>query len=239
MRWRPPGGRATRAGNPREARPAACASVPGAVASPGCEPPPSQPHGSPQSLPSPAHRRVRLQQSRLAERCQRAGGGRKAPSRLPGGRSAARAGSPPGVSSSTAAAARHLLRSPGRQPARPASTRRAAWSDAQLRAALSTAGGKDSTPAPGPHPQPEAVDLGPPAVVRLERTLAHWSSTSAIRDLLEIQRGQPVNGMGDTGTGQTGPSRPAMPARPSSGRARPGLPSWNTAVSPAHPAPAT
>jgi hypothetical protein len=79
-----------------------------------------------------------------------------------------------------------------------------AWSGAQLLAALTTARGKDSTASPGTHPQPEAMNLRPPTVVRLERTLAHWSSTSAIRDLLRIQWGQPVNGKGDTGTGQTG-----------------------------------
>jgi hypothetical protein len=87
------------------------------------------------------------------------------------------------------------------QPARP---RRPVWSGAQLLAALTTAGGKNSTASTGTHPQPEAMNLRPPTVVRLERTLAHWSSTSTIRDLLRIQRGQPVNGMGDTGTGQTG-----------------------------------
>jgi len=71
-------------------------------------------------------------------------------------------------------------------------------------AALTTARGKNGTASTGAHPQPEAMNLRPPTVVRLERTLAHWSSTSTIRDLLRIQWGQPVNGMGDTGTGQTG-----------------------------------
>jgi hypothetical protein len=96
------------------------------------------------------------------------------------------------------------LGAPDRQPVGPARPCRAAWSDAQLRAALATACGKNGAARAGTHPQPEAMNLRPPTVVRLERTLAHWSSTSAIRDLLGIQRGQPVNGKGDTGTGQTG-----------------------------------
>jgi hypothetical protein len=91
----------------------------------------------------------------------------------------------------------------GPRACRPARPRRPAWSGAQLRAALTTACGKNSTASPGTHAQPEAMNLRPPTVVRLERTLAHWSSTSAIRDLLRIQWGQPVNGKGDTGTGQT------------------------------------
>src|SRR5579863_9636028 len=45
VRPRRPDAPAIRAGNPPEARRPACASVPGAVALPGCEPPPSQPHG--------------------------------------------------------------------------------------------------------------------------------------------------------------------------------------------------
>src|ERR1035438_7271479 len=44
VRERPPDERAPRVGNLREARRDACASVPGAVALPGCEPPPSRPH---------------------------------------------------------------------------------------------------------------------------------------------------------------------------------------------------
>src|SRR6516165_6703281 len=50
------------------------------------------------------------------------------------------------------------------------------WSGAELRAALATASGEDGPASPGAHPQPEAMDLRPPTVVRLERTLAHWSS---------------------------------------------------------------
>ena len=52
----------------------------------------------------------------------------------------------------------------------------AAASDAQLRAALATTRGEHGPAGPGAHPQPEAMDLRPPTIVRLERTLAHWSS---------------------------------------------------------------
>jgi hypothetical protein len=80
------------------------------------------------------------------------------------------------------------------------------------------------------------VDLRPPTVVRLERALAHWSS-STVRRLItgqarscRVPRGrtqvdtpasdrrsrdmaQPVNGKGDPGLGQTNPSHPA-PGQP-------------------------
>jgi hypothetical protein len=118
-------------------------------------------------------------------------------------------------------------------------TRRPAWSDAQLRPALMTARGKDSTARPGTHPQPEAVDLGPPTVVRLECTLAHWSSTSAMVicyrfngvSLLTV-RGIPAQVKPASATGC--PTQDGDVRTP-----RSGLPSWNTAVSRAHPAPAT
>ena len=75
------------------------------------------------------------------------------------------------------------------------------------------------------------MDLRPPTIVRLERTLAHWSSMCSsdlvfrsrrYENWLDVaarrsaglgsrgrrrRRGQPVNGKGDTRTGQTGPSR--------------------------------
>jgi len=57
----------------------------------------------------------------------------------------------------------------------PASARTKA-SGAQLVAALAAARGQNRAARPGTHPQPEAMGLRPPAVVRLERTLAHWSS---------------------------------------------------------------
>jgi hypothetical protein len=42
-------------------------------------------------------------------------------------------------------------------------------------ATLAPASGEDRTTRAGPHPQPEAVHLGAPAVVRLEGALAHGS----------------------------------------------------------------
>jgi hypothetical protein len=58
-------------------------------------------------------------------------------------------------------------------PGRPALM---APSGAQSRAAFAASGGEDRPACPGAHPQPEAMDLRPPTVVRLERTLAHWGS---------------------------------------------------------------
>jgi hypothetical protein len=49
-------------------------------------------------------------------------------------------------------------------------------SDANAVAALAAAGGQDRASSAGPHPQPEAVGLGPAPVVRLKSTLAHWNS---------------------------------------------------------------
>src|SRR5918996_5085001 len=46
-------------------------------------------------------------------------------------------------------------------------------SGGELLATLAPAGGDDRPAGTGAHPQPEAVGLGPPAVVRLERALAH------------------------------------------------------------------
>ena len=51
-------------------------------------------------------------------------------------------------------------------------------SDGELLAALAATRGQDGAAGPGTHPLAEAVDLRPPAVVRLERTLAHWNSRS-------------------------------------------------------------
>ena len=47
-------------------------------------------------------------------------------------------------------------------------------SDTDPRAALTAPRGEDCAPRPGAHAQPEPVRLGTAAVVRLERTLAHW-----------------------------------------------------------------
>ena len=46
----------------------------------------------------------------------------------------------------------------------------------QPRAPLAAARGENRPAGAGTHPEPEAMGLRPPAVVRLERTLAHWSS---------------------------------------------------------------
>ena len=69
--------------------------------------------------------------------------------------------------------ARRPRRSPddgaaAREPAAPVPR-----SGGQARAALAPARGEDRAAGASPHPQPEAVRLGAPAVVRLERALAH------------------------------------------------------------------
>src|SRR6476661_11230572 len=46
-------------------------------------------------------------------------------------------------------------------------------SGGELLATLAPTTGEDRPARAGPHPQPEAVGLGPTAVVRLERALAH------------------------------------------------------------------
>jgi hypothetical protein len=65
-------------------------------------------------------------------------------------------------------------------PARPWAARPVsplqAGSDGEPLAALLATGGQHGAAGAGPHAQAEAVDLGPPTVVRLERTLAHWNS---------------------------------------------------------------
>ena len=97
-------------------------------------------------------------------------------------------------------------------------------SDGELLAALAAARGKDGAASTGTHPLAETVDLGPPTVVRLERTLAHWNSRSLGTTVLKSRAdmsgtvrsrhgsaptdmAQPVNGTGDPRTGQTGPLR--------------------------------
>jgi hypothetical protein len=52
-------------------------------------------------------------------------------------------------------------------------------SGAEPLAALTTARRDDGPASTGTHAQPETVNLRPPTVVRLERTLAHWSSRVA------------------------------------------------------------
>ena len=130
---------------------------------------------------------------------------------------------------------------------------RAGRSDGDLLAALTAASGQHGAAGPGTHPQAEAMDLRPPTVVRLERTLAHWNSRDSMRSKGQTcgtsrgqilarprpgspyrrDKGQPANGKGDRCAGQTEPPRTAS-ACPFAG-----LRSWNTAISTAHPPPAT
>ena len=120
---------------------------------PGCAPRRCPRRGSPRSRPGPAHR----------DR----GGRADEPIVLAG---------QPGC----------RLAWPGRTPRPAASGRRqeaseltaGRWrprrSDTDPRTALAPPRGEDSTPGPGAHAQPETMRLGTAAVVRLERTLAHW-----------------------------------------------------------------
>jgi hypothetical protein len=64
-------------------------------------------------------------------------------------------------------------------------SRAAAPSGAQPLAALATTRRDDRPASPGAHAQPEAMNLRPPTVVRLERTLAHWSSRVTVRVLTQ------------------------------------------------------
>jgi hypothetical protein len=123
---------------------------------------------------------------------------------------------------------------PPAQPWLPARlARRRAGSDGELVAALATAGGQHGATGAGAHAQAEAVDLRPPTVVRLERTLAHWNSRDSMRckgrtyrasrgQILTRPRpgspyrrdkGQPVNGKGDRCAGQTKPGGAPRAAR--------------------------
>ena len=52
---------------------------------------------------------------------------------------------------------------------------------AQLAAALTAASSDNSPSGAGPHAQPEAVRLGPPAVVGLKGPLAHGETPSVVR----------------------------------------------------------
>ena len=106
------------------------------------------------------------------------------------------------------------------------------FSDGELLAALAAARGKDCAASTGTHTLTEAVDLGPPAVVRLERALAHWDSRSfgklssikgrhvvrrALKGMGAPDMAQPVNGTGDPRAGQTkrlrGVKTPRFPQR--------------------------
>jgi hypothetical protein len=60
--------------------------------------------------------------------------------------------------------------------------------DGDLLAALAAARGQHGAASPGTHALTETVDLGPPAVIRLERALAHWNSRS-VRKLRCLMKG--------------------------------------------------
>src|SRR3712207_286558 len=84
-------------------------------------------------------------------------------------------------------------------------------SGGELVATLAPAAGEDGATGPGAHPQPEAVGLGPAAVVRLERALAHEGLPLLTTS---VRRGP------GTGTAQRGRDRSATrlrAARPAPG----------------------
>src|SRR3712207_9390399 len=64
-------------------------------------------------------------------------------------------------------------------------------SGGELLAALAPTGRQDGPAGAGTHPQPETVGLGPAAVVRLERALAH-----EVLPLHDIGGGLPAGGGG-------------------------------------------
>src|SRR3712207_1994347 len=69
-------------------------------------------------------------------------------------------------------------------------------SGGELLATLAPTAGDDRPARAGAHPQPEAVGLGPAAVVRLERALAH-----EVLPLHDIDGARPPGGGRTTGTG--------------------------------------
>jgi hypothetical protein len=58
----------------------------------------------------------------------------------------------------------------------PPAQKKLVLSDSEPLAALATTRGQHGAASTGTHPLAEAMDLGPPTVIRLERALAHWSS---------------------------------------------------------------
>jgi hypothetical protein len=80
-------------------------------------------------------------------------------------------------STSRKSSGRRILQSRGSKAVSPCGPEPMTPSGAQPRAPLGTTRRDDGPASPGTHAQPEAMDLRPAAVVRLERTLAHWSST--------------------------------------------------------------
>src|SRR5688500_10432615 len=87
-------------------------------------------------------------------------------------------------------------------------------SGGEVLATLAPTAGEDRPARAGPHPQPEAVGLGPTAGVRLERTLAH---EVLLRH--DIDGAHPVGGRGRGVTGTTAESR--TPAPPEAGSCGP------------------
>lgn len=123
---------------------------PSGVASCGCGPRPRPRNRTPRSRPARARRHVRG----FAWRGPRSGSPQRRCDRAAAGRRRSRRSSAGGAA--------------------PAALR-AAGSGGQLGAALAATRRKDGPAGPRAHPGPEAVVLGPAAVVRLERTLAHVS----------------------------------------------------------------
>src|ERR671928_1626286 len=78
-------------------------------------------------------------------------------------------------------------------------------SGGELLAALAPTGRQDGAAGAGTHTQPEAVGLGPAAVVRLERALAH-----EVLPLHDIGGGPPPGG-GHAGGGPGGGGGPPPP----------------------------
>src|SRR5437588_13029036 len=69
-------------------------------------------------------------------------------------------------------------------------------SGGELLATLATTAGDDRPARAGPHPQPEAVGLGPTAVVRLEGALAHGGLLRR-----DVRRCPPAGGRARAGRG--------------------------------------
>jgi hypothetical protein len=94
-------------------------------------------------------------------------------------------------------------------------------SDTDPRAPLPATGGKNRTPGPGAHPQPEPVHLGPTAVVRLERTLTHWFLQVGLISAAATPAG-PAHAQASPGVaGPTNATRPAAAGQTSRSRACP------------------
>src|SRR3954447_3424803 len=81
-------------------------------------------------------------------------------------------------------------------------------SGGELLATLAPTAGQDRAAGAGAHPQPEAVGLGPAAVVRLERALAH-----GVLLLHDIGGAPPPGGGRARGTRSNGGSRTPVPRK--------------------------